>query len=146
MGTGRKGQILLFQHVLLFTIGVALFMILLVVFNIYQAHYNTQAVNDQIKSVRDVLVSNIIKLLEKEGDSSVVIELPQKLGDEEYSIELTNAGLNITTLKTGTSLFSNMFHINETETGGQKPEFRGRAISRRGQLIIFKTGRTIIIS
>ncbi|MBI4019768.1 MAG: hypothetical protein HY367_00425 [Candidatus Aenigmarchaeota archaeon] len=140
IGSSRKGQVLVFQHTMLFTIAVGIFILLFAVFNIYSTYYNSTAARDQIKTVRDVLLANIIKLAEKDGDSSAVVDLPKRIGDEEYIMELSQAGLNITTTRTSTNIFSGLYGINETFA------LSGRAASGKGQVIIFKTAGTIIIN
>lgn len=136
-----KGQTLVFEQVLLFTIGVTVFLISFALFMMYQNHYISETTRDQITQVKEYLLSNIIKLCEKEDfNSSIVLDLPQTIGNSLYRISFSPEGLNIT-LEPETTIyeFSNLYGFNETFT------FKGMVISDRGKIVIYKRGNSIYI-
>ena len=136
-----KGQTLVFEQVLLFTIGVTVFLISFALFMMYQNHYISETTRDQITQVKEYLLSNIIKLCEREDfNSSVVLDLPQRIGNSLYRISFSPEGLNITLEpETGLYEFSNLYGFNETFT------FQGMVISDRGKIVIYKRGNSIYI-
>jgi len=134
-----RGQSLVFELVLLFSIAVGIFIVLFGVFNMYQGHYNAVSIEDQLNSMRSIVITNVIRLSEKEGNSSVILRIPTRIGDEFYKIELTNSGLNISTLNRNLYVFSNVYNLNETF------QMSGRVISNNGQVIINKIENKITI-
>jgi uncharacterized membrane protein len=135
-----KAQSLIFEHALLFTISVAIFVICFAIFNIYQSHYTSITINDQIDKVKDYIASHILKLYEKDDiDSSIILQIPRRIGDEEYKIELSNNGLNITTMVTGISKFSSLYNI------GESINLTGRVFSMGGRFMIYKKENKIIL-
>jgi hypothetical protein len=100
----------------------------------YQNHYISETTRDQITQVKEYLLSNIIKLCEKEDfNSSIVLDLPQTIGNSLYRISFSPEGLNITMEpETGIYEFSNLYGFNESFT------FQGMVISDRGKIVIYK--------
>jgi hypothetical protein len=99
-------------------------------------------VNDQLLEISEYVGSNIIKLAETGSaeDASVILKIPRKIGNEEYVIELSGNGLNVTSSTTRVSRHSGLYNLNETYS------LTGRVASGRGEAIIYKTGNQIIIS
>lgn len=132
----------LIEYVLLFMFGVVILISSVSVFGSYESYFNYMSVNDQLIEISEYLGSNIIKLAEMGSmeDSSIVLKIPKKIGNENYKIELSSQGLNLTSLTTGISRHSSLYNLNETFS------LSGNVVSGAGSLIIFKTGNQIIIS
>ena len=73
-------------------------------------------------------------------DSSVILKIPKKIGNENYMIELSSDGLNLTSINTKVSKHSSLYSLNETFS------LSGKVASGAGSVIIYKTGNQIIIS
>ncbi|NIO20399.1 MAG: hypothetical protein GTN76_06570 [Candidatus Aenigmarchaeota archaeon] len=135
----KRGQTVVFEQVLLFTISVAIFISAFALFSMYQSHYLSMTRWDQLKGVKEYMVSNIIELSEKEQfESSVVLKIPQKIGSDYYRITLSPNGLNISFF-TGTAGydFSSLYGLNASYN------FSGSITSDRGKVIIYKIGNSI---
>ena len=65
------------------------------------------------------------------------MRIPKKIGDEIYSIELSDQGINVTALHSGITKRSNLYNLNETIT------LSGRVLSISGKVMIYKKGNEI---
>ena len=137
-----KAVSVIIEYVLLFMFGIIILISCMSVFSNYDAYFNSVSVNDQLTGISEYLGSNIIKLAEMGAveDSSVILKIPKKIGNENYMIELSSQGLNLTSISTKVSKHSALYGLNETYS------LNGRVASGRGELIIYKTGNQIIIS
>jgi hypothetical protein len=73
-----SGQSLVFEQVLLFGIGVAIFVALFAVFTMYQNYFASVNLNNQLDEVKDLIVSNIMKLVEKGNVTAYVsMDIPR---------------------------------------------------------------------
>ena len=137
-----KAQVMIFEQVLLFAMGVIIFIVCFAAFNIYQSHFSSISANDQLNEVRDVLVSEILKLYNKgEGvNSSIRVDIPDGITGRAYKVELDNSGLNIT-LQGPEELTkrSTVFNIGKNVT------LLGRVISTTETVMIYKKANEIII-
>jgi len=137
----RLGQSIIFEQVLLFGIGVAIFIALFAVFTVYQNYFASANLRNQLDEVKDVIVSNIMKLAEKGNVTAyMTMEIPREISDEGYEIILSNRGLNVTSLITGVWKFSSLYGLNESYN------LTGRVMSVLGRFIIYKKENKIILS
>jgi hypothetical protein len=133
-----KAQTLVFENVLIFGIGVAIFILSYAAFTAYQLHFSGVGNNDQMNRVKDILVSNILMLGEKEAvNSSVTLKIPKKIGADVYKVELSNGGINISL--SNVYVFSPIYNLNKSLT------LSGKAVSIKGKVTIYKKGNKIII-
>jgi hypothetical protein len=134
-----KAQSLIFEQVLLFAVGVFIFVVCFAIFTSYQDYFLSVSVNDQLEEVRNLIVFNILKLSEKgdEVESSITLPISKNVGSEGYKVELSGNGLNVTSIISGISKFSNLYGLNESF------ELNGRAMSTSGRIIIYKTEKRI---
>lgn len=132
-----KGQILVFEQVLIFGIGVAIFVTSFALFVMYQNYYTSSSTQDQITGVKEYVLSNIIKICEKDENSSVVLPIPKIIGNNFYKISLSPAGLNVTT--EGWSDFSPLYGLDK------KFEFSGMVVSDLGKIVIYKSGNSVFL-
>jgi hypothetical protein len=136
-----SGQSLIFEQVMLFGIGVAIFVVLFAVFTIYQHYFASVNLHNQLDEVNDVVVLNIIKLVEKDNVTAhVIVDIPRRIGDEGYEIVLSDRGLNVTSLLTGVSKSSSLYGLNESYN------LTGSVMSIFGRIIIYKKENKIILS
>ena len=137
-----KGVSVIIEYTLLFMFGVIIFISSVSVFGNYEAYFNSVSVNDQLIEISEYVGSNIIKLAEMGNveDSSIILKIPKKIGNENYMIELSSSGLNVTSTATKVSKHSSLYSLNETFS------LSGKASSGAGSVIIYKTGNQIIIS
>jgi hypothetical protein len=137
-----KAVSLVFEYTLLFMFGVIILLSSISVFMNYEGYFTRMGINDQLIEVREYIISNIIKLSEKEDcmDCSFRLSVPKKVGNEHYFIELSSQGINVTS-GSGISKSSQIFNLTESGI-----ELKGKAVSGAGRVIIYKTGNQIIIS
>jgi len=135
----QKGQTIVFEQVLLFAIGVAIFIASFALFTAYHSHYITLMRWDQLKSLKEYMVSNIIELSEKgEFESSIIVKIPKRIGNEFYRITLSQEGLNVSFFRTSAGYdFSRLYGLNNSYT------FEGNITSEKGKAIIYKKGNSI---
>jgi len=137
-----KGQMLVFEQVLIFTISVVIFITSFALFVVYQNHYSSETSHDQLIQIREYVMSNIVEIADDmDFESSVTLSIPKRVGNDFYRIRLTNQGLNITSWPptNATEKFSTLYDLNQTFT------FSGTVASDRGKIIIYKKGNSIYI-
>lgn len=137
----RKGQAMVLEQVMLFSIGVVILVTSFALFMMYQSFYLTETTQDQIIQVREYILSNIVKMAtENDYESQVVLSIPERMGGNFYRISLSDIGLNLTTGPgSEVSDFSALYGLNETFT------FSGMVVSDRGKIVIYKKGDSINI-
>lgn len=135
----RKSQAMIFENVLIFTAGVAIFILCYAVFMVYQGYFTTLGVEDQLGAVNEYVKSHIILLAEKDANSSVVFNLPKEVSNEHYTVELTPEGVNVTSLASRISRFSTLSLDVELEPK-KVPSMRARiTLKKKGNKIIMRT-------
>ena len=70
-----KGQSPIFEQVMLFLIGVAIFIACLSVFSIYEVYFTDIMMEDQLNEVEGFIISNILRLSKKDARGSNSISL-----------------------------------------------------------------------
>lgn len=138
-----KALSLIFEYALLFMFGIIILISSIGAFRSYEIHFNAVSIDDQLIEVMEYVSSDIIKLSERGDDCldcSIKITIPKKAGNENYMIELSNQGLNITSMETKVSKHTNLYNLSQTTWLG------GKAMSSSGNMIIIKRGNQIIIS
>lgn len=112
----RSGQTVVFEQVLLFTVGVAIFLAAFAVFTIAQGFYQDTAAADQVRQVRE-LVASELQAMAAGGNAtnrSVELEVPRHIQDEVYQIVLTQRGLNVSVPGMRLWSFSTLGWLNQT--------------------------------
>ena len=138
----RKGASLVFEQVLLFMIGVIIFIISMSIFRSYELYYTDTITREQLDEVSGMVASTLITFSGDPGiNSTMRIAVPATLGNEHYSIRLSQAGLNLTTLVTGTQVFLPLSGINRTFDRMQG----GFSTAHGSEFLIYKRGNQIII-
>ena len=134
-----KSQSIMFEQVLLFVMGVTIFIMYFAVFNIYQDYFASVSINDQLSQIKGWISSNILKLASREDSttSSITLKIPKRIGNEVYRIELSGNGINVTSMVTGISKHSSFYNLNESMN------LTGNVISLAGKVVIYKKGNEI---
>ncbi len=141
MAHQRKAQSLIFEQVILFSIGVVIFIMCFAVFNIYQNYFSSVGINDQLDQIRSWVSSNILKLVEnRDANSSMILEIPRRLAGEEYEIEINGEGIRVMSYLTQTEKQTPLFNLSNQYT------LSGKVVSTGRRFIIYKRGNEIIIS
>lgn len=142
--SGRKGQAIIFENVLIFTIGVAIFVVCYAIFNIYQyTYFNPVGTGDQLEGTRDLIASHILLLAEKPANSTFVLDIPESVGPESYTIRLSPDGLNLTSAL-GISKASPLFGLAGAFDLSTRPP--AGILSSEGRITLKKAGDQIYIS
>lgn len=140
----RKGQSRVFEQVLLFGIGVAIFIACFSFFQIYQTEYTRTSMDDQLRGVRDTLYNHILEMsLNEVINSSVVLRIPKRIGGEEYTVTVDDDDITIRTIISGKVVSMSLQMISSAHGG--KYSLSGESRSSGGEIIIYKRGYNIII-
>ena len=136
-----KGQNAIFEQVLLFAIAVAIFVISVGIFQMYQNYYSSTALIDHTKSIRDVVGNHILELTSMDDlNASLVFSIPEELSGEYYRVKVNDTELWVTTDSSGVTSASSLEGLRAS---GYR--FSGEARSSRGEIIIYKRGYNIIL-
>ncbi|MCX6818016.1 MAG: hypothetical protein NTU57_04100 [Candidatus Aenigmarchaeota archaeon] len=135
----RKGQMLVFEQVLMFTIGVTIMIMAFALFTMYQNYYTSSTASDQMTEVKEYVLSSIIKACEnRDANVTMILTIPKTVSNSFYKISLSNAGLNVTLEpSSGSGDFSPLYGLNETFV------FSGMAISDLGKVVVYKNGNLV---
>jgi len=138
----KKGQSIIFEHVLLFSISVVIFIISFAVFSIYQNIFVSANSANQLDGTKEWVSAHILKVAQHDDsvESLLIIPIPQRNGDSAYDIQLTNNGLEIENIISGAKSTSTLFFLNESFT------LSGNVSSINGRVIIKREDEQIIIS
>jgi len=135
----KKGQSVVFENVLIFTAGVAIFILFYTVFTIYQTHFTSVGIDSQLAEIRDYISTHIILMAGKENiNSSVTLKIPRTVTTELYEIELYQTGLNVTSSTTHIRKHSNLYNLSVVLVPKRIP-------SSSGKITIYKKGNRINI-
>jgi hypothetical protein len=142
----RKGATFTIGQVLVFVMGVAIFLAMFFIFSNYQNHFIKINTHNQLDEAMEIVVSNLIKLSQKKGNTTTYIRmdfgegtLPEKIGNYDYWILFSQKNITIET-SAGFSASSIMYGLNESLN------ISGRVFSSSGSFVIYKSGNRIIIS
>lgn len=139
-----KGQSAIFEQVLLFGISVAIFVMAFAVFQVYQSHFSSVASVDHARAVRDIVYGAVMEMSRIERiNSSVKLQIPERINGEGYKITLNNTAVTIRTYDTGLTVSSGIASLSRANGGAW--DFSGTATSSRREIIIYKRGSNIIL-
>ena len=138
-----KGQNQIFEQVMLFAIGVLIFIICFSSFGAYQGYFTETGKYDQLIQVRDYIAYSIAKssLQMNSSGSYSRIEIPKTIGGYIYRIRLSNNGLNVSLISSSESSFTGLYGLNMTTE--MSP---GEATSSSGSIVLYKSGNKIILT
>jgi hypothetical protein len=134
-----KGQILVFEQVLIFGIAIAIFVSSYALFTMYQNYYVSSSAQDQLTGVKEYVLSNVLKICENtDTNASVVLSIPKMIGNNYYRIRLQSAGLTVS-MEGNVSDFSPLYGLNDTF------DFSGMVVSDLGKVVVYKNGRSVYL-
>ncbi len=141
--SSMKGQILVFEQVLLFAIGVLIFIICFASFSAYESYFAETGNADQLVQVREYIAYAIVKASEGwDGtESYFTIRIPKNIGSEIYRVSLSPEGLNVTMLPSMKYSFTGLYWLNETSE-----MVRSEVTSTSGMIVLYKNGDKIILT
>jgi hypothetical protein len=140
---GMKAASTIIEYSLLFLFGIVILISSVAAFNNYQVYFTSVGTSDQLGAVTEYVGSNIVRMAQMGGqeESSVVVKIPKRIGgSESYVMELYNGGLNATSASMNITKHSDLYRL------GSSFVMKGRVVSGRGEVMIYKTGNQIIIS
>lgn len=138
-----KGQTLVFEQVILFVIGVMIFIVCFFSFSAYQSYFSQAGKTDQLEQVSNYIAYAIVKTSESWNSTSsyFTINIPTTIGGEIYRVELLSYGLNVTTLPSMNYSFTNLYGIYKlTELD------ESEVSSTNGKVVLYKNGNKIILT
>ncbi len=139
----QKGQILVFEQVLLFAIGVLIFVICLASFSAYESYFAETGNADQLTQVREYIAYAVVKASEgwDSTTSYFTIQIPKTIGSETYRVRLSPEGLNVTMLPSMKYSFTGLYWINSTTQ-----LMESEVTSTSGMIVLYKNGNKIILT
>ena len=137
----KKGVSLVFEQVMLFVVGVTIFLTCFSLFKSYEVYHTGNIMQDQMNEVSDMVGSTIFSISwNQDYNSTLKRSVPERVGNEYYSIRLTQSGINLTSHQTGKMLFRPLASINDSYTlSGGFSTLHGT------EFLIYKKGNQIII-
>ena len=78
---GMKGQTLVFEQVLLFSLGVVILITSFALFIMYQNFYLSKTTQDQVTQVKEYILSHIVELCGSAANCSAVLPIPEINGN-----------------------------------------------------------------
>lgn len=137
----KKGVSIVFEQVLLFMIGVIIFIACFSMFSSYELYFSESIATNQLEEVSEWIVSKILGFSERtEINSTVRVSIPKFVGNEPYEISLTQKGLNMTGFLSGRSVFLPLSGINQSFSLSG-----GFSTMHGSEFVIYKRGNQIII-
>lgn len=137
----KKGASLVFEQVMLFMIGVTIFIVSMSIFRSYEIYYTNAITHEQLDEVSGMITSNLLTFSHDPGvNSTMRMSVPHMVGNEHYIIRLNQSGLNLTTMGSGRQSFSPLSSINRTFTLSG-----GFSTVHGSEFLIYKRGNQIII-
>lgn len=139
----RKGQVQVFEQVLLFMIGVLIFIVCFASFSAYESYFVTTGNEDQLIQVRDYIAYAIVKASEgwDTTDLYATLDLPKTIGGELYTVKLSPKGLNVTAMSSMKSKFTDLYGLNLTTE-----LVESEVPSSYGRIVLYKNGNKIILT
>ena len=138
-----KAAATIFERVMLFMVGVIIFIACFAIFSNYQSYFLEISTEDQLDNVGNHITTNIIKIAEKKNvtEAKISIKIPPRVGNEAYIIRLSSTGLNITTAVSLQSRSFRLYGLNESYSLG------GDSIisTSVSEILIYKKANRIIL-
>ncbi len=111
----RKGQTAVFEEVMLFGIGVAIFIASFFIFNYYQETSLDITAKDHMTEILDYVASELIDISRMEGNVSLTLQIPEKINDRYYyTIKLNESGVFLRLVPDGPEISSNLYGIQNS--------------------------------
>jgi hypothetical protein len=134
---------MVFEQVLLFAIGVLIFVICFASFSAYESYFAETGNADQLDQVRDYIAYAVVKASEgwSSTNSYFTIRIPKNIGNEIYRVRLFPGGLNVTLLPSMKYSFTGLYWLNATTEMADS-----EVTSTSGMIVLYKNGNKIILT
>ncbi len=141
----KKGQTAVFEEVMLFGIGVAIFISSAFIFNYYQDVSLDITTRDHMTETLNYISSTILDISRIDGNVSVTLNIPEKINEKYYyTITLDSNGIELETISADINISSNLYGIQRPGSGLIIRPNTIASVSRK--LMIYKRGNEIGIN
>ncbi len=137
-----KGQSAVFEEVLLFGIGVGIFLAIFFIFSGVQQTSLETTSRDHLTEVMNYLSSYILDISTTEGNVSIILPLTDRIDDDLYTIILNSTGLHIKMENKGILISNGMYGIQKGGIAFKENEIA--SVSKK--IMIYKKGNEIGIT
>lgn len=124
IGKKRKGQYLIVEQMVIFTIGIFVALSFVSIFGTFESDIRQETTSNQLRTYSKALRNKIVSLVETDAESETIIDIPRTLSEKTYVIELSN-GLIIQS--EGYTYRSDLMGLRE------RLKLSGSVISKRGR-------------
>jgi len=149
-----RGQIVVFENVLVFAISIVIFIFCFTIFMNLQDYYINVGVHDQLNKIQNIVATAVITVAENSDiNASIDVKLPKTIAGEYYELRLwgatdTNPSGNLTIKLNEVEKSSEIFGLGccgVTACPSGCFSFSGRALSQKGKVRVYKNGGQINI-
>jgi len=88
-----KGQYKIFEELLIFSIGIGVASMIMLVFNNLSGDIEHSSMENQLKDVNNLISSGIVNTYESGINTTTVMKIPKTIGNKPYVIEINNGNL-----------------------------------------------------
>jgi hypothetical protein len=142
-----KAQSGVFELILLFGVGTMIFAVCVLSLNNYRTSYTNMGNEDMLAQVGDQVAYAIVKASESFSDEArYTIPIPEKIGDEQYTISLTQAdGLKVTLTTSGKNRVSGLYGIFDSTNSPYSMNIGPSSVeSSNGKVVVSRNPGKII--
>lgn len=132
-----KGQTAVFEEVMLFGIGVGIFITSFMIFTNYQTTSLEITTQDHMTEILNYLSSTVLEISRTQGNVSRIVSIPDKIDNNYYMISFNNDGIGIEIIPDGRNVSSNLYGIQNSPNIIIK---ENTIASISGKIIIYKKG------
>jgi hypothetical protein len=131
-----KGQYLTIEQMVLFTIGVAITIVVFYSFSSIQDHVQTQTIKDQALEVGNLILTGLTEAALSTNKNSIKIIIPTEIAGGEYKIVIRDGNL-LVGLMNGDRMELSLEGLNESF------DMYGHVSSGKGKIVIERDGDLI---
>ncbi|MBI4173803.1 MAG: hypothetical protein HY519_03735 [Candidatus Aenigmarchaeota archaeon] len=128
---------MVFEAVLIFALGIAIFGLASITFSGYQQHFERVALEDGMRQTATLVAAHAGMLARKDGVASVTVRVPPRIAGQLYTIELSGASARLS---------ASQYSATVAVGAGPGQRLSGKAASNAGRITIYKKGEQITIS
>jgi len=88
-----KGQYTIINEVLLFAIGIGITSLVFLSFHNIETSMEKTATDDQLVTLSNFVINGIVKVVESDENTSLMLKLPKKISERTYKISAENDNL-----------------------------------------------------
>jgi len=132
----RKGQYLVVEEIILFSLGLIIAFSFLAVFQVFEKEAKSQTGDEQLRILGQIVSSNILELVETNTTGKIEFSLPPSIGGNEYLLKLNSKGIFIQT-KNNKTYISSVFGLENKYNlqGSVESTVKKATLSLKGEQI-----------